>query len=168
MPLISEEYRSLNTKLHKTDGHYGIKGAMWGEIVLEMSEELKTQDILDYGCGKGTLAQNIPFKINQYDPAFETKSSPPRPADIVVCSDVLEHVERDSLDNVLDHLQDLTRKSIFINVATREAIRFLEDGRNAHLIVERIEWWLPKLWSRFKIVNIQNTEGEFIFTGEIK
>lgn len=168
MSLISEEYCSLNAKLHEAEPGYGTKGGMWAPVVLEMAESLETKDILDYGSGKGTLANNIPFTIRQYDPAISVKNASPRPADIVVCTDVLEHVEPDKLDSVLDHLQDLTRRAVFLNIATILALKSLEDGRNAHLIVENIEWWLPQIMKRFEIMNIENMGNEFIFAGNPK
>ena len=27
----------------------------------------------------------------------------------------------------------------------------LSDGRNAHLIQERPEWWMPKIFARFEV-----------------
>lgn len=102
-------------------------------------------DILDYGCGKSTLQQQLPFKIQQYDPAVPKYSTLPDPADIVVCTDVLEHIEPDNLGNVLLHIHSLAKKAAFLVIATRPAKKILEDGRNAHLIVKDMVWWLGAL-----------------------
>lgn len=33
----------------------------------------------------------------------------------------------------------------------------LQDGRNAHLTQQPMQWWLPKLWSRWDIQTVQVT-----------
>jgi hypothetical protein len=73
----------------------------------------------------------------------------------VVCTDVLEHIEPELIDNVLDHLKDLTRKVAFLAIATRPARKNLADGRNAHLIIQPSSWWLAKLFYRFNIVSFE-------------
>jgi hypothetical protein len=37
----------------------------------------------------------------------------------------------------------------------------LPDGRNAHLIQEPPEWWLPKLLERFDLYTFQRMPGGF-------
>lgn len=123
----------------------------WVKEIAELSRQYKTQDILDYGCGKSTLSLNLPLPIKQYDPAIKRYSDPPEPADIVVCTDVLEHIEPEYLEAVLDDLKRLVKKAGFFTVACVEAKKVLADGRNAHLIVESPEWWLRKLMERFYI-----------------
>lgn len=161
MQTISEEYRSLNEKLHKSNEAYGKSGHKHVKQVMEIAVSLGTKDILDYGCGKSTLAMNLPFKINQHDPAIPVFSERPAAADVVVCTDVLEHIEPEMLDSVLQDLCALTKKAIFLNVATRPAKKILEDGRNAHLIQEDYKWWLEKLWGMFEIVRFDKFDGEF-------
>lgn len=168
MPLISEDYRSLNQKLHASNDQYGTSGKKWAKTIHQLAVSMQTMDILDYGCGKSTLAINLPFKIQQYDPAVPKFSAKPHPSDIVVCTDVLEHIEPENLDEVLNDLAGLTRKVAFLTVATRPAKKTLEDGRNAHLIQEGVEWWLPKLWQRFTIRNLQVEDGEFVLVAEAK
>ncbi len=160
MQFISEEYKKLNTQLHDDNVHYGTHSIKWAADIIQWAMQLKTQDILDYGCGKGILGNNMPFAIKEYDPAFEKKSALPRPADIVVCTDVLEHIEPEYLDNVLNHLQDLTRKIGFFTVATRPALKTLPDGRNAHLSLHDIGWWLPKFLERFTLFMVQNFNNQ--------
>jgi hypothetical protein len=35
------------------------------------------------------------------------------------------------------------------------ALKTLPDGRNAHLIQEPVEWWLPKIMQRFDLQTFQ-------------
>jgi 2-polyprenyl-3-methyl-5-hydroxy-6-metoxy-1,4-benzoquinol methylase len=65
----------------------------------------------------------------------------PEPHDIVACTDVLEHIEPDCLDDVLKDIRRCTKKVAFLLIATRPAIKVLADGRNAHLIQQPYTWW---------------------------
>lgn len=155
MQLITEEYCRLNNKLHSENKNYGTSGALYVKDLMGILKSLDTQDVLDYGCGKSTLADNLPFIIKQYDPAVEKHSDLPDPADIVMCTDVAEHIEPELLDNVLSHLASLTKKICYMSICTREALKKLPDGRNAHLIVKPMEWWEERLNKYFKIKEIK-------------
>jgi hypothetical protein len=74
---------------------------------------------------------------------------------MVACIDVLEHIEPDLLDNVLDHLASLTELVLLATVHTGPASKVLSDGRNAHLIQQPMEWWLPKFMSRWDLQTCQ-------------
>ena len=173
--LISPEYQKLNRQLHVKFPTYGMSGYRWANKVLRLAREYNCKEILDYGCGKGSLrialhtmkVEGIPGII-EYDPAISSIADPKLdPVDFVVCLDVLEHVEPDCILNVLDHLAFLTRKVLFATVATRPAKKNLLDGRNAHLIVEDWEWWEPLFSKRFKVIHIASNisqEGEFCIT----
>lgn len=159
--LISASYKELNKRLH-SKGNYGFSGHKYAPLVANIARQLETRDILDYGCGARTLEHALGYPIRNYDPCIEGLDTPPEPADIVVCSDVLEHIEPDCLDDVLDDLKRVTRKLGVLVIATRPAIKFLEDGRNAHLIQEGIGWWLEKLGKRF--AGMEGTFGPGAFT----
>lgn len=159
--LISDEYRKLNEDLHKDNKDFGTIGKHHALRVLEMAYSLNTQDILDYGCGKGTLGHNMPFKINQYDPAILKHSDLPKAADIVVCTDVLEHVEPECIDEVLDHIASLTKVLCYLQIANGKAKKILPDGRNAHLIQENSNWWFEKLSKRLKIISFSCEEPDY-------
>lgn len=162
MQFISEEYRKLNEQLHETVREYGISSVRHVREVINICKSLETTDVLDYGCGKSSLARNLPFTIQEYDPAIPKHAALPTPADIVVCTDVLEHIEPELLDNVLNHLQSLVKKAGFFTIATRPAKKILADGRNAHLIIQPMRWWVNKLIERFDIRMMQKLSGEFV------
>ncbi len=82
---------------------------------------LCAQSVLDYGCGKGTLAEAVSFEIREYDPAIAGKDENPLPADLVICTDALEHIEPEYLDAVLVHIASLTRMAAFFVVHTGRA-----------------------------------------------
>ena len=59
--------------------------------------------------------------------------------------------ESECLDAVLDHLAELTEQVGFFTIHTGPAGKVLPDGRNAHLIQQPPEWWLPKIQERFEL-----------------
>lgn len=114
--------------------------------------------VLDYGAGSsGILAKELPqripgLRIISYEPGIPALAAPPVPAPLVLCIDVLEHVEPEHVDAVLDDLQRVTLKHGFFNVATEPAQRILPDGRNAHLTIQPVEWWEQKIHQRWNRV----------------
>jgi hypothetical protein len=142
---ISADYCELNRKLHKDNLAYGVGGGKHAPTVLKLAESLKTHSILDYGSGKGYLAKAIPFPIWEYDPAVPEKSESPRPADLVVCTDVLEHIEPEKLHFVLDDLRRCTKQIGYFVIHTGPSSKTLADGRNSHLIQQNKDWWTMKL-----------------------
>lgn len=164
--LISKEYREEQTKLHENP-HYGVASKSFAPIVAQLINKTGVDNILDYGAGKGQLGQSLighvnhKIQIEHYDPAIEDWSDDPSERDLVCCIDVLEHIEPDLVDNVLDHLQEKTAYIGFFTIHTGPAVKVLSDGRNAHLIQEGPEWWLPKLLERFELMNFNRTSNGF-------
>ena len=157
--LISPDYIEANRELHARS-KYGSTGSRWATQIYELARQNKARDILDYGCGKGSLMialkekfdASVKCRLLEYDPAIAGKETKPARVDIVVCTDVLEHVEPECLDAVLDDLKTLTRRAIFLVVSTMPASKVFADGRNAHLIVQPMHWWLPMLMERFRLI----------------
>lgn len=127
-------------------------------MIHSLADRMKSKDILDYGCGKGSLSQASPtYNVINYDPGISQYSEHPTEAhDLVVCTDVLEHVEPDCIDAVLDDLQRLTKRCLYVIVCTVEAKKTLPDGRNAHLTVRDYRWWMEKFLERFEIRMMEN------------
>jgi len=160
--MITEEYREQNRELH-ANPNYGVSGAKWATLVGEIYVAHDCASVLDYGCGKQTLGQAAPhLMIRGYDPCIEGLDDLPDPADLVVCGDVMEHVEEEHVDAVLDHIQTLARKVAMFVIATRPAKKTLPDGRNAHITLHDTNWWLDKLMQRWSITALQVTEGKEI------
>lgn len=159
MQLISEEYRKLNSDKHISSKYYGTSGQYYLSDIIEILKKCKTQDVLDYGCGKNTLAHNLPFRIQQYDPAIPKYAALPLPADVVVCTDVLEHIEPEFIENVLLHLKTLTKQVGYLLAATIPAQKTLADGRNAHILLREAEWWEKKIADYFEIVHVEKNEA---------
>jgi len=166
--MISAEYLSLQKQLHAT-GKYGVSGHKYAGLVHNIMRDYNTSDVLDYGCGQRSLERALGVVIRNYDPSIEGLDKRPEPADIVACTDVLEHIEPAHLDAVLDDLQRLVKKAGLFVVFTQPAVKVLADGRNAHLIQEKMDWWMPKLKQRFYVVWHQEHEQQFaVIVGALK
>lgn len=160
--LISREYLELNRRLHDENLAYGVGGGRHAETVKKLYKILhKTNEfvsVLDYGAGKGYLGKALPFPIFEYDPAIPGKQDSPRPADLVVCTDVLEHIEPDRLAFVLNDLRRCVQQLGFFVVHTGPAGKTLPDGRNTHLIQKDLRWWRKHLEKFFTVAKI-NKQG---------
>ena len=164
---ITPTYLAEQQRLHALT-EYGVISKHYAPIVSQLINKFGVSELLDYGCGRGTLAKHLSsdheLTIQQYDPAVPEFSGDPIPMQMVACIDVLEHIEPECLDDVLDDLERCTNAIGFFTIATRPAEKFLSDGRNAHLIQEPMEWWLPKLWKRFELQTVQRVGEHGFFT----
>lgn len=149
--LISKKMLKQNQILHsnKKEG-FGGSGHKQAERVADFATEISAKTLLDYGCGKSTLRKQLKkmkFKIKmfEYDPAVKGKNKMPAAADLVVCTDVMEHVEPKMVQNVLRHIFALAHQGIYFAIATRPANKILPNGKNAHLIIEGAEWWMDQI-----------------------
>lgn len=163
--LISDTYRDLNARQHFERPEWGRQSIKWWETVKNLCDKLKVKTLLDYGCGKGMLKEALErfgYDVTCYDPAFPEYAARPEPHLFVVCTDVLEHIEPECLDDVLEDLHRVTRKGLFLVVATRPALKPLVDGSNPHRIIQPIEWWLEKIGTHFNVGHTQNM-GDKVF-----
>lgn len=144
--LITPEYRELNRKLHQDNEQYGTSGQHWRNAVRELSEYGRLS-ILDFGCGKQTLKKALgpAYRVTGYDPCIEGLDTPPEPHDVIVCGDVMEHVEPDLVMNVLREIRRLMKVRGLFVIGMNPAKKTLADGRNAHLSLHTQEEWAAKL-----------------------
>jgi hypothetical protein len=116
---------------------------------------LGAETVLDYGCGQGSLAHALAVMgvdCREYDPAIPAKSDLPDPADLVVCTDVLEHVEPDRIDAVLRHLRALTRVALLLVVNLEGTHKRLSDGRDAHILQRPVAWWADRVAEGWRVI----------------
>jgi len=162
---ISAAYKAEQQRMHRELPNYGVASVEFAPRVSHLINSTGIDHILDYGAGKGRLGQSLeinhPATVTMYDPGIPGIDEPPEPHDMVCCIDVLEHIEPEYLDSVLDDLKRVTKKIGFFTIHTGPAMKVLSDGRNAHLIQEGPEWWLPKIMARFELhaYNRVNSNG---------
>jgi hypothetical protein len=109
--------------------------------------------ILDFGCGQSIfldcLELDYDVKLHRYDPAIPAYDTLHEDkVDLLVCIDVLEHIEESELDKTLRVIRSACRDALFI-MDTREASHMLPDGRNAHVSLHTHDWWYERLIAHF-------------------
>lgn len=163
--LISPAYAELQRNLHATQD-YGV-GSHANEcavIVSELGVETKIETVLDYGSGSHSHMAKLltQYRVADYDPAIPGRDAEPESADVVVCADVLEHIEPDCLGDVLHHIRRLSKKFTVLVIATVAAQKTLADGRNAHLIIENPSWWAAQIGVGFDIFHMDARHGRML------
>jgi hypothetical protein len=87
----------------------------------KLRKEYNLQTMLDYGCGK---AKHHPLEWNatKYDPAIpEFANKPVGKFDLVISTDVLEHIPVTNLKPIIDELFEYSNKWLFVSVCCRKA-----------------------------------------------
>lgn len=157
--MISKEYLSQVQQLHASDSSWGTSGRRYAKDVYNLICAHEAKSVLDFGAGKGGLLDAVsrlldeaaiddshPVKLHNYDPAVPGFDTLPKGKfDLLVSTDVLEHIEPEHLDEVLATMAGLTGMAAFLVIHTGPAIAKLPDGRNAHLIQRAPRWWMEQL-----------------------
>lgn len=157
--MISKEYLSQVQQLHASDSSWGTSGQRYAKDVYNLICSYEAKSVLDFGAGKGGLLDAVsrlldeasldnshPVKLTNYDPAVPGFDElPASKYDLLVSTDVLEHIEPEHLDAVLKTMASLTGMAAFLVIHTGPAKAVLPDGRNAHLIQRSPTWWISQL-----------------------
>lgn len=162
--LISKDYLAVLRAEHAAEA-WGRAGKSHLQQVMAFAHETGSTCVLDYGCGTGTLGLEMrkidgaPY-VHDYDVGIPGKDLPPPARDLVVCTDVMEHVEPGMVDNVLRHIHNLALKAAYFTIALTPSERILNDGNNAHLTVREDRWWLDKIrQAGFRVVRHEMRKG---------
>lgn len=154
-------------QIHATR-EYGKNGAKLLLYIGPWINALRAKSVLDYGAGRSELVYKVRSSALQvrdrYDPAIpESSKLPLQRYDVVVCTDVLEHLDQNEIDAVLGHIRQLSDNAVFV-VSTGVAKTVLPSGENAHATVQNADWWRDKLAATFPDVEripISNTRAAF-------
>jgi hypothetical protein len=144
---LSKEYQEILKTMHEKSEKWGVRVNI-PEKVEWCIEKYDIKSLLDFGCGKGAVISAIKEKYPHietygYDPAFQNFL--PEKVDMIMSTDVLEHIEPEELNNTINDLKSRTTVLQYHLIACHLAKKELPDGRNAHLIVETPDWWQRKL-----------------------
>jgi len=144
--MISKQYKEMLTDIHAR-GPFG-KRAKIPTFLAKFIDDTGAQSIVDFGCGKGHLVEKLredypDKKIYGYDPANPEYDIHIPKVDLLISTDVLEHVEPNLINQTLEELQSRSQY-IYHLISCAPAKLVLPDGRNAHLIQESAKWWRDK------------------------
>lgn len=162
---ISPEYLKIQEEmhigLHKTMQYGSIATTIFPRLVKPMVRETGSKSVFDYGCGKQFLKEPLEkmgVEYAGYDPAVKKYSTLDlsRKYDMVICIDVMEHVEEEYHDIVLEDISNLAQEFVLITICPIEAKKVLSDGRNAHICIAGPSYWLPKICKYFEPLQVAN------------
>ena len=178
----SQEYHDLidlYKVLHQEEGKFkGISLVPLVPTLMSLVKENNCKTLLDYGCGKA-----IPYDKNRckevdlrhpiqklcnlksfdlYDPAYEKYATlPDKKYDIVVCTDVLEHIAEQDIDYVLTEILSRSKKIVFLNISCQPALKHFKEGKfkgkNVHISVFDPSWWghkIGNIWNKFNNLKV--------------
>lgn len=160
--------------LYKIKKNYGKTSIKLYDMLKKIINDLNISSILDYGCGKSKLLdlikKNSKIKIFKYDPAIKKYSTLTKnKTDLVICTDVLQHVPLYDLDRVLKEIKSKGIYILFYIKCTNHKTK-LPNGTYANCTVYDKKWWLEKLSTYFyniKEIKISDlTSVCFIMKGE--
>lgn len=171
--LASEAYAAQLKKLHSDSQAFGVGNvtAKHYPLIKGLIQKKNYGSVLDYGCGKGHFIkyakESMPgLRVEGFDVASDEYAVLPSDQfDLVVCLDVMEHVEFGALSNVLATIRDRTAKTFICSVANYPAGKVLPDGRNAHVTQMPFGYWFSLFSGFFRVdqfIRTGNAEGLFV------
>ncbi len=151
-------YEEVYGELHM-QSHRWFKGFSMRPYVDEIAELVQSHDatrLLDYGSGKGY--QYLALRVHEawggilphcYDPGLKDfRKKPEGKFAGIICTDVMEHIEKHDVKGVLADIFGYTEDSafVFFCIACRPSrSKRLPDGRNVHVTIKPPEWWDKQL-----------------------
>lgn len=160
--------------LYKIKKNYGKTSIKLYDMLEKIINDLNILSVLDYGCGKSKLLdlikKNKKIKIYRYDPAIKKYSKLTKnKTDLVICTDVLQHVPLYDLDRVLKEIKSKGIYILFYIKCTNHKTK-LPNKTYANCTVYDKKWWLEKLsnyYDDIKEIKISDlTSVCFIMKGE--
>ena len=178
----SQEYHDLIDSykvLHQEEGKFkGISLVPLVPTLMSLVKENNCKTLLDYGCGKAIPYDKDRCKevdlrhpiqklcnlksFDLYDPAYEKYATlPDKKYDIVVCTDVLEHIAEQDIDYVLTEILSRSNKIVFLNISCQPALKHFKEGKfkgkNVHISVFDPSWWghkIGNIWNKFNHLKV--------------
>ena len=139
-------------KLHKGNNFFGYSLLPSKNKIYDIVKETSSETILDYGSGKGHQYSKLKIdlywgvEVDCYDPGYEPFFQlPNKTYDGVVCTEVLEHVPIEEVDQVLTEIFERATRFVYLSIATYPAGKTFPDGTNVHVTIESKEWWHQKV-----------------------
>lgn len=154
------DYREQYGQLHAGGKYFpGFSISPYVPRIAELVREHQAERLLDYGCGRGL--QYLKRRVHDqwggvlpycYDIGVRGLDEKPEGLfDGVICTDVLEHIERADLPAVLWDLLSYTRVGafMFLVISCRPSRKKLPRGGDVHVTVEPPSWWKAQLEQAF-------------------
>jgi hypothetical protein len=158
-------------KYARNAGRQGLKNA---DYLQKLVADLRIKTCNDYGCGSGDMAVFMADmdvytrlydfmgreylkpevqaligagkaefeKTSLWEPALRAR----RPADLAICTDVMEHIPEDRVNYVLGTIYRQAPVAFFrIAMYGDSERKIARNGGTLHVTVQAVEWWLDRL-----------------------
>lgn len=157
MTIKHDDKTQMYAEIH-SNNTYGTSSRQLKTFIELLIKDKEIKTFLDFGCGQSTLsdvlAQDLGIKNYKYEPSIKELSTiPVDSVDLVINTDVLEHIPEDILDNVLEEIKSHS-ETVFFNIHNGLAFEVLSNGENAHCTVYPPEWWKKKLEEHFPTITM--------------
>jgi hypothetical protein len=148
---LVEQYQEV----HKSK-KYGKSSEKFYILIREIIREKKKNIILDFGGGQSNLVYMLADYYNvrgeKYEPSIKEFSELNiKKADLILNTDVLEHIPEHMLNDVLEKIKNIST-NVYFSIHTGLATVILPNGENAHCTVHQPDWWKKKLKEYFDVV----------------
>lgn len=159
---------------HGTDPEFCKGSALHKHIpyIAILIQDFRLTSVLDFGCGKAQFWKKNPFwramfqwtnenknlyNLWLYDPGYDDSDKETRtgmsihntlPAsryDLVICTDVLEHVPEEDIGFTLETILGKSRRFVYLNISCYYATKTFRDGTNVHVTVKPPSWWKAQI-----------------------
>lgn len=149
----SEDLIAQYREVHKGKIYGQTSELLTGYILRQVAFLPPPKSILDYGCGQARtvdwLAKIFDATAYRYDPGLpDFATLPDVRADLVICTDVMEHIPLEDIDRVLAEIRGVSGNAFF-NISCVKAAEILPNGENAHCTVRPARWWANRVGARF-------------------
>jgi hypothetical protein len=159
---LSDIGNELIGEYQKIDFEYTRNELAWytnsQEYIKRIIKDNGIKTVLDYGCGdtdhrwncdvKGLNVRGEPVSLKEwlhikevylYEPSRNVDER--RKVDMVISSDVLEHVHITDLPNVIRDMADNADKMLVAQVACYQTTTEFSNGEDVHITIREPNWW---------------------------
>ena len=175
--IYEQSFSDLNYNLHP-DNEFRFN------MVYDYLKLNKVNTFVDIGSGRGTIIKyiitNHPSieilscdlkKFHNYDVEFieinlcdKDTFKISKKYDLLTCLDVLEHINKECVDDILFFLSKISKYSL-ITIANHSDI---QNGVELHIIQENMEYWSPLIEKYFEIIKTETQYNDRLYMLTLK
>lgn len=150
------DYKAAYGQMHERGKYFpGYSIQPYVGLIATLVREFGATRLLDYGCGRGM--QYLKRRVHEewggilpycYDIGVRGLDEKPEgPFGGVICTDMLEHIERIDVPGILNELLNYTAEDgfLFLVISCRPSRKKLPGGGDVHVTVEPPSWWQGRL-----------------------
>ena len=131
------------------------------KYLIKSGKIAKKHKVLDFGCGRGgdiNFLTDFKYNINGYDPYwYQNEKALLKKYDIVLCTYVLNVVNKPTQLKIINQLKDLTNKAGKVYITVRRDIKkHRVSSRGTHQYCVKLPFKIVKETSSYCIYEITN------------